>query len=190
MQERWCIQQGRWWERCNSFAATFLSWVPGEPTPTAPGGLCSGQRLLWAPVLTGLFPSSLQNDLQHHWGQMGKRLQLIPTAPEFQLLPSECSQAAPLEVVHALALTQWPTGYLQGRNLRVWAQFNQSWDNFQWQKVRSYSFSSCFIWTSFHLNYFFRNGKECTMRKRKMEIAYNKMWRYYLSLDREGKCES
>lgn len=104
-------------------SVTALQW---PSCPGSPGGLCSRQRLAWAPALTGLFACSPLHDLQHHWGRMGKRRQLIPTAPEVQLVPSECSQPAPLEVVHALAAAQWPTGYLQGRNLRVWAQFNQS----------------------------------------------------------------
>lgn len=105
MQERWCIQQGR-----RSGGVTALQWPPCPGSlggPFSPGGLCSRQRLLGAPALMGLFASSPQNDPQHHWGRMGKRTQLILTAPEVQVLPSEYSQAAPLEVVHALAAIQW-----------------------------------------------------------------------------------
>lgn len=71
-------------------AVAALQW------PSCPGSLgthtCSpGALLQTEPGLSScshrLFASSAQNDLQHRWGRMGKRMPLIPTFPEFSCCP-------------------------------------------------------------------------------------------------------
>lgn len=88
---------------------------------SAPGRGWS-ELLLSRGSLPGL-PRMSCNTTEVGWGR--EWVVLIPTAPEVWLLPSEYSQFAPLEVLCALAAEQWRVGYLQGRNVRVWAQFSQ-----------------------------------------------------------------